>query len=158
MADPLVSAIAAKSYHLIFNPISGPGEPGAKLMEIQAALESLPNFTTHLTKPEVSAQDLAQQAVAAGADVVIAAGGDGTVSGVAKALVDTDVALGIIPAGTANAFAAALQIPESYRDACEIIQAGHSQRLDTARCNGEMMLLVACIGFEIGRASGREGV
>lgn len=148
MADPLVSAIAAKSYHLIFNPISGPGEPGAKLMEIQSALESLPNFTTHLTKPEVSAQDLAQQAVAAGADVVIAAGGDGTVSGVAKALVDTDVALGIIPAGTANAFAAALQIPESYRDACEIIQAGHSQRLDTARCNGEMMLLVACIGFE----------
>ncbi|MEM1293674.1 MAG: hypothetical protein AAGH67_19610 [Cyanobacteria bacterium P01_H01_bin.162] len=55
MADPLVGAIAAKSCHLIFNPISGPGEPGAKLMAIQSALESLPNFTTHLTKPEVSA-------------------------------------------------------------------------------------------------------
>jgi YegS/Rv2252/BmrU family lipid kinase len=137
-----------QSYHVIFNPVSGPREPGIKLTEIQTALASLPDVTMHLTKPEEGATALAQQAIEAGADVVIAAGGDGTVSGVASALVDTDVALGIIPSGTANAFAAALDIPESVADACDIIKAGHRQRLDTARCNGQMMLLVACVGFE----------
>ena len=42
-----------KSYHLIFNPVSGPGAPGPKLAEIQAALEPAVNLTVHLTKPDV---------------------------------------------------------------------------------------------------------
>jgi YegS/Rv2252/BmrU family lipid kinase len=139
---------AAKSYWVVFNPVSGVGEPGDKLTKIQSALDSLCDLTVRLTKPDLSATQIAQDAVAAGADVVIAAGGDGTVSGVASALVDTDVALGIIPTGTANAFASALKIPESVPDACEIIQTGQRQRVDTAWCNDRLMLLVACIGFE----------
>ncbi|RZM79156.1 YegS/Rv2252/BmrU family lipid kinase [Leptolyngbya iicbica] len=139
---------AAQSYWVVFNPVSGTGQPGDKLTEIQSALESLCHLTVRLTKPDLSAAQIAQDAVAAGADVVIAAGGDGTVSGVASALVDTDVALGIIPTGTANAFASALNIPESVLDACDIIQTGQHQRVDTAWCNDRLMLLVACIGFE----------
>lgn len=102
----------------------------------------------HLTQPEVEAKTLAQRAVADGADIVIAAGGDGTVSGVAAALLGTDCCLGIIPTGTANGFATALGIPEDIGGAYEVIKAGHRQRVDTASCNGQVMLLVACIGFE----------
>lgn len=136
------------SFHLVFNPISGQGEPGPKLTQIESALEEFPHLTVHLTKPEMEAKTLAQQAVAEGADVVIAAGGDGTVSGVAAALLGTDCCLGIIPAGTANGFATTLGIPEDIQGACEVIKAGHRQPVDTAICNGRVMLLVACIGFE----------
>lgn len=141
-------AVMQKSYALIFNPVSGPGDPGDKLTEIESGLASLPNLSVHLTQPDRGAEQLAQEAVANGANIVIAAGGDGTISGVASALVDTEVILGVIPTGTANGFASALNIPESWLDACEIIKAGHRQRVDTARCNGRLMLLVACIGFE----------
>ncbi|PSN17699.1 lipid kinase [filamentous cyanobacterium CCP5] len=137
----------SKSYHLIFNPISGQQDPGPKLTEIQSALEDL-NFTAHLTKPDRDAHQLAQQALKEGADVIIAAGGDGTVSGVASVLVGTDIPLGIIPSGTANGFASALGIPEDLDQACAIIKADHRSRVDTARCNDQLMLLVACIGFE----------
>jgi YegS/Rv2252/BmrU family lipid kinase len=136
------------SYHVVFNPISGPDEPGQTLTELEAALEDLPHFKVHLTKPEVEAETLARQAIDEGADVVIAAGGDGTVTGVASALLGTDKVLGIIPAGTANGFATALGIPENGYDACQVIKAGHRQKVDTSDCNGQVMLLVACIGFE----------
>lgn len=136
------------SYYVVFNPVSGPGAPGDKLIEIESALESLSDLTVRLTKPDLSAEHIAKEAVAAGADVVIAVGGDGTVSGVASALVDTDVELGIIPAGTANSFASALDIPENLSAACDIIKTGQRRRVDTARCNDRLMLLVACIGFE----------
>jgi len=62
------------SYHVIFNPVSGPDEPGQSLTELETALEDLPHLKVHLTKPDVDAQTLAQQAIADGADVVIAAG------------------------------------------------------------------------------------
>ena len=148
MKTELPRAVTSLSYHVVFNPISGPDDAGQTLTELEAALEDLPNFKVHLTKPDTGAEPLAREALEDGADVVIAAGGDGTVTGVATALLGTNRCLGIIPAGTANGFATALDIPEDVRGACEVIKAGHRQRVDTARCNGKVMLLVACIGFE----------
>ncbi len=136
------------SYHVIFNPVSGPDQPGESLTQLESALEDLPHLQVHLTKPELDAETLTRQALDSGADVVIAAGGDGTVTGVASALLGTDRCLGIIPAGTANGFATALDIPENIREACEVIKAGHRRTVDTSCCNGQLMLLVACIGFE----------
>jgi YegS/Rv2252/BmrU family lipid kinase len=148
MANAAPAERSKLSYHVIYNPVSGPDEPGQTLVGIESALEDLPDFKVHLTKPDTGAEALARQAIADGADVVIAAGGDGTVTGVASALLGTDKCLGIIPAGTANGFATALGIPENVRDACDIIKTGHCRKVDTADCNGQVMLLVACIGFE----------
>lgn len=136
------------SYHLIFNPVSGSGDPGPKLMEIETALDSLQDFTAHLTKPERGVEELVQQALAEGADVILAAGGDGTISGAAAVLMETDIPLGIIPTGTANGFATAVGIPENLTDACEVIKSGRYHRVDTARCHDRIMLLTTCIGFE----------
>lgn len=139
---------ALKTYHVIFNPVSGPGEPAQKQSAIEAGLNSLVNLTMQITKPDDDIVELARQAVANGADVVVAAGGDGTVSAVASALVDTEVALGIIPTGTANGVATALGIPENYTEACAIIQADHCKPIDTARSDGHLLLLAMAIGFE----------
>lgn len=137
-----------KTYYLIFNPASGSGEPGSTLTQIESTLESVANLTVLLIKPDTAGEELARQALDNHADVVIAAGGDGTVSRVAAALVDTDTPLGIIPTGTVNGFAKALGIPKSIGGACDVIKAGHCKKVDTARCSNQMMLLSASVGFQ----------
>lgn len=95
-----------------------------------------------------SPADVARQALASGSKVVIASGGDGTVSSVASVLVGRDDAtLGILPRGTANSIAAFLGIPSDLEQACAIIRDGHSRSIDTARVNNLSMVLMATIGL-----------
>ncbi|MEM9088463.1 MAG: methylglyoxal synthase [Cyanobacteria bacterium P01_F01_bin.53] len=140
----------AKSHiaHLIFNPISGQGNPNQDLKLIRQILEPQIQVNVVCTEPDVSPTDQTKAAIAAGADLVIASGGDGTVSAVAEAVMQTDTPLGIIPRGTANAFSMALGIPTNLRAACETILAGTTRQVDVATCNGAPMVLLAGIGFE----------
>jgi len=85
-----------------------------------------------------------------GSVMIVACGGDGTVSAVAGAVAGTGIPLGVIPRGTANAFAAALGIPTDPVAACDTILAGHTQVVDAARCNELPMTLLAGVGFEAG--------
>jgi YegS/Rv2252/BmrU family lipid kinase len=140
-----------KTAHLIFNPVSGSGNADNDLSLIQELLEPYFNFHIYTTTPQMSAAQLAKQAVEAKSDLVIASGGDGTVSAVAGQLVNTDIPLGIIPRGTANAFCMAIGIQTNItpiRSACRTILEGHTIVIDTARCNDMPMILLAGIGFE----------
>ena len=140
-----------KTAHLIFNPVSGYGNADSELAMIRETLDPHYNLHVHFTTPSLSAENLTQLAVDAEADLVIASGGDGTVSAVAGKLVGTDIPLGIIPRGTANAFCMAIGIPTTLtpiRSACRIILDGYINVVDTARCNGMPMILLAGIGFE----------
>lgn len=137
--------------HLIFNPVSGQGNSEEELQFIQDTLEKQMQVQVHLTTPETSAEMLARDAIASKPDLIIASGGDGTVSAVAGALIGTDVPLGIIPRGTANAFAAAISLPLALtpiRNACEVILAGHTRTVDAALCNDKPLILLAGIGYE----------
>jgi methylglyoxal synthase len=134
--------------YLIFNPVSGQGNFEQDLALIHKLLEPQIRLNIHLTTPETSAELLATEAIAQGAELIIASGGDGTVSAVAGAIISTGIPLGIIPRGTANAFAVALGIPTNIRGACETILAGTSRVVDAALCNGFPMILLAGIGFE----------
>lgn len=146
--------------HLIFNPVSGTGNPDQDLALIRQLLEPQIQLNVLFTKPDVDPIELAQEAVAklqssqSTEDIdtgfIIASGGDGTVSAVASAVVETDIPLGVIPRGTANAFAVALGIPTNLRAACETIAAGNTRVIDTARCNDTPMILLAGLGFEAG--------
>jgi YegS/Rv2252/BmrU family lipid kinase len=138
----------SRSAYLIFKPASKQYETEQELMEIRAMLEPEFNLSIHSTTPEVSANQLAHQAVENGAEVVIVSGGDGTVSAAAEALINTKIPFGVIPRGTANAFATYLGIPSNLKAACQIILAGNTRLVDTASCNGKPMVLLAGIGFE----------
>jgi YegS/Rv2252/BmrU family lipid kinase len=137
--------------HLIFNPVSGQGNSEQELALIQRILEPHVHLKIQQTTVEDCAEDFAQQAIADNADLVIASGGDGTVSAVAGALIGTGIPLGVIPRGTANAFAAAMGIPTTLtpiRGACQTILAGKTRTVDAAYCNGKPMILLAGIGLE----------
>ncbi len=137
--------------HMIFNPVSGGGNSKQDLEFIRQMLEPHLHLEVHLTSPDISPQELAAQAIAQDADLIIASGGDGTVSAVAGALINTNIPLGIIPRGTANAFSMALGITQQIgqmRRACEIILAGKTTVVDTAKCNDLPLILLAGIGYE----------
>lgn len=137
-----------KIAHLIFNPVAGQGDAQQDLATIEQLLSAELDLTVHQTTKDTCAEELTERAIAAGAEVVIAAGGDGTVSAVAGKIVNTNIALGVIARGTANAFANALNIPIDIRNACQTILNGDSLAVDLALCNGYPMLLLVGIGLE----------
>ncbi len=144
----VLSLVKSRIAHLIFNPISGQGNPNQDLKLIRKILEPQIQVNVVFTEPGVSPGQQAKEAIARGADLIIASGGDGTVSAVAEAVIQTDLPLGVIPRGTANAFSLALGLPTNLRAACETILAGTTRQIDVATCNGAPMILLAGIGFE----------
>ncbi len=137
--------------HLIFNPVSGNGNGQQDLDFIKQMLEPHLHLEVHFTSPEIDPRKLAEQAIADDADLIIASGGDGTVSAIAGAVIGTEIPLGVIPRGTANAFGMALGIAQQInpiRRACEIILSGKTRTIDAALCNNLPLILLAGIGYE----------
>jgi YegS/Rv2252/BmrU family lipid kinase len=132
---------------LIFNPSAGPGDPMADLGAIREVLESEIKLDISPVR-EVSPSQLAFQAIERSPEIIIASGGDGTVSAVAEALMGTEIPLGVIPSGTGNAFARALSIPTDIKDACKTILTGTRRKIDIGLCNSKPMILLSSIGFE----------
>jgi len=102
-----------------------------------------------ITDVEVCHLDKQQQwrdRVAEG-DCLIAAGGDGTVNGVAKICLETDAVLAVLPSGTANDFARNLNIPEQPEEVAKLVAERPVQQIDVAMAGDRMFLNVAHIGL-----------
>ena len=135
---------------VIANPSAG-GTRGSLLDGVTRAMVGLT-----LEVAETAARDdatrLAKQAVEAGVDAVIALGGDGTVNEVAQALVHTDVALGIIPAGTTNVMARAIGVPAEPREAAVFlasrVASGSKRRINVGRIGERYFLFGAGMGLD----------
>ena len=137
-----------RSACLIFNPVAGQGDSEQELATIKSILEPEFKLDIQFTTEEVDGGELARRAVENKVETVLASGGDGTVSAVADALINTDIPLGAIARGTANAFANALGIPDTIEAACKVIVDGTTKKVDAAMCNDKPMILLAGVGFE----------
>ncbi len=137
---------------IIANPVSGTKMWQDKEHLIVARLSAYYDLEVLTTTKERDGIELARQAIKDKPDIIIACGGDGTVTEVASVLVNTQCKLGIIPMGTANALAHVLMGISSkiipVEQACDLIIDGQTQTIDTAYCNDELMLLLAGIGYE----------
>ncbi len=131
---------------LLFNPRGGHAREG-DLDEVVSRLAATFALDVRTLEEGSNPTEFAREAVARGARVVIAAGGDGTVSGVSDALVGTGVALGILPRGTANSLSVCLGIPQDLAGACDVLTAGATRTIDCARVGERMMVLLATAGF-----------
>lgn len=134
---------------LIINPISGTGNKKGLSERVTARLaEAGIKVDTAWTKAAGDATCLAREAIATGYDMVLAAGGDGTVNETATALCGSDVTLGIIPCGSGNGLARHLNIPVDVRAAIEIIARGDALVCDHCTVNGRPFFCTFGTGFD----------
>lgn len=94
------------------------------------------------------ATEIASQCAKEGYDLVIAAGGDGTINSVVNGLAGSQTALGIIPLGTINLLAMELKIPSDIESACQIIGHGRIQTIDLGKVNDRFFTSLCGIGFD----------
>ena len=134
---------------LILNPIAGRGR-GAKYKEpLLAALRaSGVEFDVAVTGQHGAGRILAKQAVAEGFDTIIAAGGDGTVNEVVNGLAGGPAALGVLPLGTGNDFAAMMGMSKNPLQALEQILRGRSLPVDLCRVNDRFFASTVGAGYD----------
>ncbi|WP_010529625.1 diacylglycerol kinase [Lentibacillus jeotgali] len=135
-----------KKARVIYNPTSGREAFKRELATVLERFE-VAGFETsaHATTAEGDATDAAKVAVERHFDLVVAAGGDGTISEVINGLAEQEnrPKLGIIPTGTTNDFARALCIPRDIGKAIDIILEGQSMLLDIGRVNEHYFMNIA---------------
>jgi YegS/Rv2252/BmrU family lipid kinase len=102
------------------------------------------------------ASEQVQRALDEGAELVFAWGGDGTVRRCVDALAGTDTSLAVVPAGTANLFAANLGIPTDIEGAVAVGLRGHRRQLDVGRFEQERFGVMAGAGFDAAMIRGAD--
>lgn len=135
-----------KRARIIYNPTSGREAFKKNLPEVLQKLEEAGYETScHATIGAGDATKAAKIAVERRYDLLIAAGGDGTIHEVVNGLAEQEYRprLGIIPMGTTNDFARALQIPRDIDGAVEIIVKGDTIPVDIGRINDKHFINIA---------------
>jgi len=130
----------------IINPVSGTSK--------QKGIEELIQKNLHIeydivyTKKSGDATVLSQKAIDDKTDIVVAVGGDGTVNECAKALINSDTALGVIPCGSGNGFAYHLGMKKNIEKAIKQLNICSINTIDSCTANGEEFVNVSGIGFD----------
>ncbi len=136
---------------LIINPIAG-NKAFRSVGEIEGLLKGKADLTTFVTRKRGDALSYAKEL--SGADLIIAAGGDGTINEVINGMLSSGctgqdrIPLAIIPLGTANVLAKETGIPENIEDAVKLSLSGTPRKLSVGKINGHYFMLMAGIGFD----------
>ncbi len=138
---------------VIVNPAAGPSwrrrAPEAVAGRVRQLLRQLgADGDVELTKAAGHATELAREAVARGADLVVAWGGDGTINEVAAGLFQGPASLGIVPMGSGNGLAREIGAPGSHRRALAAALQGTDRVIDAGSLNGRLFFNAAGLGFD----------
>jgi YegS/Rv2252/BmrU family lipid kinase len=131
---------------LILNPAARSERAGSATENIRRLVDGDARIV--LTRHAGEAKAIAQEAARKGVRIVVAAGGDGTINEVVNGVAGSETALGVLPVGTMNVFAAELGVPNRLRDAWRVIRAGHLRTIDLARANRHYFVQLAGVGLD----------
>ncbi len=135
---------------VVFNPGAGMSDPNMILRKIQLELEKRKLvYEIHQTSLEDPISNGVRDAIQNGFDLIIAVGGDGTVSRVASSVVGTATPMAIIPTGTGNIIAKDLQIPLRFSEAINLIFSPDRRetKIDVMKVGEEFYILNVSSGF-----------
>ncbi|HEY8577970.1 MAG TPA: diacylglycerol kinase family protein [Devosia sp.] len=145
------------SYYVILNANAGTANATgidatalARLFEARGLLAAID------ARKELPLSERIADAMRSEAPTVVAAGGDGTITALAAALVGSDKNLAILPLGTVNALAKDLHVPLEISEAVAALATGETHRIDVGEVNGRIFLHKVVIGLIPGVAAGRE--
>ena len=133
--------------YFIMNPKSGTTTTAQK-NRIKLLVSKLPNAQLLFTEYAGHATEIAQKAVIEGIEKVIAVGGDGTVNEVARGLIGSETALGIVPIGSGNGLARHLKIPLKMDKAIQFSVNNSSSLMDVCFLNDIPFFCTAGVGFD----------
>jgi diacylglycerol kinase family enzyme len=124
---------------------------GKKRRTAQEQLEQLfekhpGRFTLKVLSSGREIEAASRDAIRKGYPVIVAAGGDGTISGISGFVAEAGRTLGILPFGTFNYFARALEMPLDIEGAIDVLAAGHTSRISLGDVNGATFLNNASLG------------
>ena len=143
--------VAAQA-RIVVNPTSGSVHGAFGLFELRETAKWLTarGLPTELclTRYSGHATELAREAADAGHEMVIAAGGDGTLNDVIQALAGHTTALGVLPMGTVNVWAREMGISLHPTEAREVLLHGVRRRVDVGRAGRRYFLMMAGVGFD----------
>jgi diacylglycerol kinase (ATP) len=130
--------------------ILNPGARGARTPRLRKQVEDLAQGSTLCATSQAGeAERLARNAVAEGYQRIVAAGGDGTINEIVNGIAGHNVALGLLPLGTMNVFAAELGLPANDLAGCwKIIERNHTHRVDLPRANRKHFVQLAGVGLD----------
>jgi len=133
----------------IINPISG-GRGKLRIPDFIDKFLDKDRFSANFVFTEYigHAGELADEAATKNFDVIIAAGGDGTINEVATKVLKHNIVLGILPLGSGNGLARFLNIPKNLRQAILAINAFKIDKIDTAVFNNKCFFNLAGMGFD----------
>lgn len=139
-----------KNARFIVNPISGALRNPDKIIDLIQLLLKDSELECEIKKTAHTgdATKLAQEAVNQQMDMVVAVGGDGTINEVGRGLVNSDVILGVIPAGSGNGFARNFNIPLNIRKSIELLKSPELKKIDIGKINDHYFFNVAGIGLD----------
>ena len=134
---------------MLINPISGTRDKNGicDLTASRLKAAGIDLDTIH-TQHKGHGAELARSAATKGTDIVIAAGGDGTVNEIASALMHTETALGIIPCGSGNGLARSLGLPMDFDAAIDIIARNQPTAIDCGIADGLPFFCTFGMGFD----------
>lgn len=153
----------SKRVHVIVNPAAGQDRPVLGILN-RAFHPAGIDWDVYITKQAGDARRLAREAVEAGADVVAAYGGDGTIMEVASGLMGSEVPLAVFPGGTANVMSVELGISSDLAEASALIcgdETSETIPIDMGRVEGlgekdTNFILRVGIGFEADMVEGAD--
>jgi diacylglycerol kinase (ATP) len=139
---------APQIFQFIINPSAGQGKYQRIIHAIHETLSASGlKYETNVLQYKGEAAAIAKKA-AQDHHIVVAVGGDGTVNEVLNAIVGTHATFGIVPAGTGNGFARAMNLPLNPEEACQVLVEGYIREIDVGEVNGRYFLGTAGIGFD----------
>ncbi|MBN1400715.1 MAG: diacylglycerol kinase family lipid kinase [Anaerolineae bacterium] len=141
---------------LVYNPVAGPRDVAQDLDQVVSFLRGQGwEIQVRRTFGPGDATTYAREAVNGGYDMVVAVGGDGTLSEVADGLVGTACILGCLPVGTGNLWAHMLNFPvwspmsrSALLDAAKVLVEGRVREIDLGRAGGRCFVLWLGVGFD----------
>jgi diacylglycerol kinase family enzyme len=137
--------IILRRFGFIFNSRAGPGHHAALIQSAMAGIRALGD-EAHQYECHSSPAEPVAHAIRDECTVIVACGGDGTVSGVAAAIRDSHLPLGVFPLGTLNHFAKDLGI-HSIAEAEHVLLKGRVREIDTGAVNGRLFINNSGIGI-----------
>lgn len=138
-----------KSYKFIVNPIAGGGKAKALVPKIKEYFKtSGVDFDIYQTKGPLDAIEAAARAAEEGFEVVVAAGGDGTVNEILNGLVGTKAILAVIHGGKGNDFATAVNMPRNLDSACQALLRAETKNIDLGKVMDRFFINSVGVGFD----------